>query len=216
MKYLISFCTLIIFTSFCKAQDNVLILGKVIDQNGKPISEVKVQLLEGDHYNTLTDSIGRFMFKNIPRDNSVIIRGGKENCLSKTEIYRYKTANDTVDITFTLRERATARIETSKISEADLGITIQEAIIKFKIDTTEASLQTEPPGVARGLEAELGDSTIIYLQIGRDENMSFDFNPILNKRIVGIGLAFTNCKTKQFGTGFLWYGLSNPYCKTKE
>jgi len=220
MNSLISFFLLLTFAATSSAQENVLIVGKVVDQNGQPLSDVKVRLslTGGVDHKTVTDINGLFTFKNIPRDYSYIIGGKKDKYLSKTEIYGYdqSKSKDTAHILFSLRERAGATIKTSKVGKADLGMTIQEAINKFKIDTTEAILQNEPPGVARGIKAELGDSTIIYLQINRKESFLFDFKHILNEKVVGIGLAFTNCKIKHWGTGFVWWGISNPYCKPKE
>lgn len=220
MNPLLSIFLLLTFAVSSSAQDNVLIFGKVVDQNGQPLSDVKVRLslTGGVDYNTVTDNNGLFTLKKIPRDDSYIIGGKKDKYLSKTEIYSYdqSKSKDTAHICFSLRERAVATINTSKIGKADLGITVQEAINKFKIDTTEAILQNEPPGVARGIQAELGDSTILYLQINRKESFRFDFQHILNEKVVGIGLVFTNCKTKHWGTGFVWWGIRNPYCKPKD
>jgi hypothetical protein len=202
----------------CFGQDNVTIAGKVVDQNGQPLKEVKIRLLltaEANHYTT-TNKAGVFLLKNIKRNDSYIVGGEKDTYLSKTEIYYHdkKKSKDTAYLTFSLRQRSTAIIEISDIGEKDLGITIEEAIKKFKIDTTEALIQKEPPGIARGIESELGDSTIIFLQINRKPSFSQrGYKHILNEKVIGIGLAFTNCKTKRWGTGFVWSGLYNPYCK---
>jgi len=219
MKALISILLIFAFAAFCSAQDNILIFGKVVDQNGQLLSDAKVKLFlnGGEVHNALTNRSGLFIIKNIPRADSYIIGGVKDKYLSKTEIYSYdqSKSKDTAFIYISLRNRDIATIETSKIGEADLGLTIQEALIKYKIDTTEAILQSEPPGVTRGIKTELGDSTIIYLQISRKGSFRFDFQHILKEKVVGIGLAFANCNTKHWGAGFVWWGIRNPYCKPK-
>lgn len=218
MKALYIISILLSFTIFSYGQKTVTILGKVSDQNGKPIIGVTIRkLLGGDNNTILTDNTGLFTFKNIKKDNSYIISSKKSGYLSKSQIFRQKASysKDTIFVSIQLRQRKTALINTSQISDKDLGMTIKEAINKFKIDTTECLLQNEPTGISRGIQAELGDSTIIYLQIERKANFGNHFSKIFNEKIKGIGLAFPNCSKKQFGTNFVWWGIRNPYCKEK-
>ncbi len=114
------------------------------------------------------------------------------------------------------RSGKNATISSSQISEKHLGLTIEKAIRKYKVDTAKCSLQSEPPGISRGLQVELTDSVIVYLQIERKPNFDNHFSTILNEPVKGIGLAFPNCTKKKFGTNFVWWGLRNPYCKKEE
>ena len=211
---------LLVMSFFSFGQKIITIIGRVNDQNGLPIQNVNVSLLiiGGNNINTLTSFDGSFEFKNIQKENSFIIRGDKLGFLSKTITYHIdrKKIKKPIFVTFSLRERKIAIINTSLISDKDIGINVKEAIEKFKIDTTECTLQMEPPGISRGIEAELGDSIIIYLQFPRKANFHYCFKNILNEKITGIGLAFPNCSTKYYGNDFVWWGLKNPYCNKKE
>jgi hypothetical protein len=94
-----------------------------------------------------------------------------------------------------------------------IGLKINQVISELKIDTLNSSLQQEPPGVARGLRIPLKDSSVLFLFIKRRETWLNDVSHILNDTITGVGIAFKNCRKKYWGTGFIWWGLSNPYCK---
>lgn len=220
MKTLYIISTLILLTSLSYGQKAVTIFGKVTEQNGKHLQGVTIRILLGGGYDktTSTENSGSFTFVKIKKDNSYVISCAKSGYLSKTEIYRQNItkSKDTVFISIQLRQRNVAIINTSQISDKDLGLTIEKAIKKFKIDTTECMLQNEPPGISRGIEAELGDSTIIYLQIPRKANFNNHFSNILNEKITGIGLAFPDCSKKQFGTNFVWWGIRNAYCDQNE
>lgn len=220
MKRIYIISTLLLSAFFSYGQKTVTIIGKVTDQNGKFLQGVTTRILFGSGHDktTSTESTGSFIFKKVKKDNSYIISCKKANYLSKTKIYSQNTtiSKDTVFILIQLRQRNAAVINTSQISNKDLGLTIEKAIQKFKIDTTECLLQSEPPGISRGIQAELGDSTIIYLQISRKANFDNHFSNILKEKVTGIGLAFTDCSKKQFGTNFVWWGIRNPYCKKNK
>lgn len=220
MKTLYIISSLLLSILFSYGQKTVTIIGKVTDQNGKLLQDVKTRILLGGGYDktTSTGNTGSFIFTKIKKDYSYIISCEKPDYLGKTETYSQNTkkSKDTVFIVIQLRQRSTAIVNTSQISDKDLGLTIEKAIKKFKIDTTECILQNEPPGISRGIQAELGDSTIIYLQIPRKANFDNHFSNILKEKVTGIGLAFPNCSKKQFGTNFDWWGIRNPYCKKDE
>ncbi len=94
-----------------------------------------------------------------------------------------------------------------------IGVTINEVIKNLNIDTLNSRLQQEPPGVARGIKIEMEDSSIVFLFIKRKESWINDIYHILNDTITGVGIAYKNCRKKGWGTGFIWWGISNPYCK---
>ena len=62
MKLLLS--ALLLFTSLLQAQNNTEILGKVLDDNEKPISGAKVSIIELS-IDTISDENGNFKFENI-------------------------------------------------------------------------------------------------------------------------------------------------------
>ena len=55
---------LLLFTSFIQAQNNTAILGKVLDDNEKPIEGAKISIIELS-LNVLSDENGNFKFENI-------------------------------------------------------------------------------------------------------------------------------------------------------
>jgi hypothetical protein len=94
-----------------------------------------------------------------------------------------------------------------------IGLTINQVIKKLSVDTLNLRLQQEPPGVARGIKIEMKDSSVFFLFIKRRETWVNDAYHILNDTITGVGIAYKNCRKKTWGTGFIWWGISNPYCK---
>lgn len=104
-------------------------------------------------------------------------------------------------------------------SKSDLGLTLEEAIIKFGVDTSKSMAIDEPPGVVRGITAELPDSTFIYLQVDRKwfGSRVYWINDLLGEKVISIGAAYKNCEKEIFGEGFVWVvEISNPYCKKND
>jgi len=202
--------------SFAFGQNSVSIKGKVTDQDNKPVQNAKVFLLMNGKDSCMnTDKEGNYIFKGIVRDDIYIISCGKINYMSRINYYMTDSANGpgVIDIPFRLRERKAAKINTASIDSTDLGITLKEAIIKYKLDTTECRIQNEPFGVSRGIVAESGDSTMIYLAIKSKSNFETLFSNILNEKVISIGLVFSDCTKKQFGEEYVTMFLRSPYCR---
>ena len=211
------FC--IIILACCNRKDNFN--GIVIDQDGKPVKDVSIKVF------TINDNIlpinsdkkGRFhFFDSSYNDHYYSLYFEKAGYLSKKlDLNFYKYNIDSLNnITVVLRNRSSVIIDTTLITENDLGIKIKDAIIKYKLDIQEMKIQEEPLGVFRGIETELSDSTILYLQFPRNECLDRDSLDLMNQVITGIGLINKNCDIKYFGKDFVWWGLTNPYCKKKE
>ena len=94
----------------------------------------------------------------------------------------------------------------------DLGLSLEEILKKINKDTSDCTIQNEPPGIARGIEIEK-DSTMFYFQISRKANFKNKFKDLMNEKVIGIGIAYPNCSKENFGEGFLLNGIENKYCK---
>ncbi len=222
MKIYLIILLMLFLSNIIFAQTDIMIRGNVKDQNNKPVGKVKVKLYvinmdtDTSYKEAITDKNGVFTFK-VTNENSYIINFNKSGYLNKS-ISNYNTSfkeKDTIKLLITLRSRKSALIKSSDITIKDLGITLKEAIKKYKIDTSEFKIQNEPPDVVRGFSTELGDRTILYLQIKRKEYTDiseFTYNNILNEKIIGIGLVSPNCKKKKIGKGFVWWGIKSHYC----
>lgn len=85
-----------------------------------------------------------------------------------------------------------------KMDTCIMGLTIQEAVKKLEIDTSRAYVINEPPGIARGISATLGDTCEICLYVERTAVMHDYRNRyalIEGKKI--IGLSWKKPKTKK-------------------
>lgn len=218
MKTLYIIATLILEATFSSGQKQVTIIGEVLDQDAKVLKDVAIRIsLDGGYCKeTSTNNAGVFIFKEIQEEYWYVIEAKKANYMSKTDLYRPNThsSKDTFFIDIILRQRKFALINTSEINDQDLGMTIEKAIHKFKIDTTECYIMDEPPGIANGVVAELGDSTTIYLRIASKSNFRGYYSNILGEKITGIGLAFPNCTKKEFGISPVWLEQNpSPYCQ---
>lgn len=215
MKNIFLIIIFISITVFAYSQNVISIKGKVTDQNGMPVENAKVFLVNnGKDSCKITDKDGNYIFNGVKKDDRYYISSGKNNYLSRINYYKTDTSNMSriIDIPFILRERKMAKINTSDIGKNDLGITLKAAIIKFKLDTLECRIENEPYAISRGIFTETGDSTIIYLQIERTFNDVAKYINILNSKVIGIGLVYPDCSRKKYGEGFVWYGMRSPYC----
>lgn len=211
------FCIIVLACNTRKDDFN----GIVVDQDGKPVIDVnvKVYLINDNILPIITDKKGRFhFFDSSYNDHHYSLYFEKSGYLSKKiELNFFKYNKDSLNnIIVVLRNRSSVIIDTTLITENDLGIKIKDAIIKYKLDIQEMKIEEEPPGVFRGIETELSDSSILYLQFPRNECLDRDSLDLMNQVITGIGLINKNCDIKYFGKDFVWWGLSNPYCKMKE
>jgi hypothetical protein len=206
----------ILLSSFATGEKTICFKGKVIDENGIPLQNVRILLGDYKPDTCFTDKNGWYVFQNIPIHSQYQIIASKDEFLSRGLRYWQDTLQikDTVFNSITLRSRKCATINTSEIGENDLGVRLKDAIKKFKLDTAECWIQTEPPGIARGIKSESGDSTVIYLQFERTVN-DHTFKTIMNKKITGIGLVFPDCTQKMFGSGFV-FGIYSSYCVDKK
>jgi hypothetical protein len=203
----------ILLSAFAFQKKTICFKGIVTDENGLPLENVRILIGNYKPDTCFTDKNGCYFFQNIPVDDHYIIIAQKDKFLGRSSWHWQDSLqiSDTIFNSITLRSRKCATINTSAISEKDLGMKLKDAIKKFKLDTSECWIQTEPPGIVRGIKTELGDSTIIFLQIERSVS-GRSFKPIMRKKIIGIGLVFPNCTKRMIGNGFV-FGIYSPYCK---
>lgn len=106
-----------------------------------------------------------------------------------------------IDTAIVLLNRKNHWFDSKRVSALDLGLTIKQALIKFKINYQQAYLFTLPNSstTIKGLSAETCDSSQILLIVNDFTASASEKKSLLNERIVGIGIAFTNGKKRLFG-----------------
>lgn len=92
MRKLILFFIFFLITITISAQTNSILYGKALDENGKPISNVKVEIIYipwNKIYETTTDKNGKFTIGNLKVGDAYSVKYIHEDYLSvtKEEVY---------------------------------------------------------------------------------------------------------------------------------
>jgi len=192
MKYLLSiallFCSFSIF-----GQKPTNIFGQVVDENGKPVAKIRIHF-QGD--TAYSDNEGNFKiaYPN-PQQFSYYLNLEKEGFFPKFHSVPLSDKDIHLDNPITIRSRKAFWFNKNDFSKSDLGITVKEAIVKFKLDINECSLVDEPPRVWQGFQTELADSSPVFFAIKSFVKFeSLEMKDILDYQIIGIGITDMNDK----------------------
>jgi hypothetical protein len=210
MKYLLQIL-ISLLSSITFGQSHTIISGKVVDEKGRPVDSVMVHFSGDTGY---TDKKGCFRVAYPGSEKyKYFFYLEKEGFLPK----RFSLPLDTVPVLINtpviIRSRKAYWYDSKQIDSTHLGITISEAIRKYKIDTSQCYVVDEPPGMHRGFRTELADSAYLFFLIkGFYSQTRLKMIHLLGSTIIGIGVADTKGNEKYFGRGFLWNGgVYNPY-----
>lgn len=201
----------LIISNLSSAQDSVHIKGRVIDENGRPIANVYVLFSMfykkwydwiGPRKDTfLTDAKGNF---TVDCKSSQLWRGiyyKKEGFMPAASFIKEKTANIILDSPVVLKSRKSYLYDSREINESHLGMTVQQAIDKYKVDLHGAYFKTYP--WVRAFITELADSSYVLLVVPPYyDSTRLGKSSILNKKIIGIGVADIYGNKKFIGKGF--------------
>ena len=214
--------TILIITSFyiTYGQAPTVISGTLVDENGNPVEAAMYHygLNNNTEDTSYTDKKGHFKiaYPN-PQNNWYYFYIEREGYLPKSLFVELSPKGIHIDTPIVLRTRKGFWYDSKQIDSTDLGITVRQAIQKFKLDINSCWVINEPVGVARGFRTELGDSSYVCFMINRYFDKTLQkMTDILDSTIIGIGVANTNGVEKYYGRGFLWSGIHNPYYVERE
>jgi len=200
---------------FAHAQVPTIITGKLVDEKGIPVEAAMFQydsknLMRDTSY---TDKKGQFKIAHPPpKNNWYYFYIEKDGFLPKSIFIDLSSKNIRIDTPIVLRSRKGFWYDSREIDSSHLGITVRQAIQKYRLDINDCGLINEPPGVYRGFRTELGDSSYVCFMIqGYFDARRQKMTNILDSTIIGIGIADTFGNEKYYGRGFTWHGIYNPY-----
>lgn len=185
-------------------KDSVYISGIVKDEFGNPIENVMVLLnpfytekfdvtwIEKDTF--FTNKKGQFSISLNAGQFSRNLYFKKEGLFTSRLFLSKKSYRIIVDNPILLFNRSKHFFDTKKIGKADLGLTINQALKKYKINLKQTEFYKFPNYAynVMGLRFETADSSIVLLKIENYLDTTLNKTNILNKPIIGIGVAFVN------------------------
>ncbi len=169
------------------------ITGKVVDENGKPVAKIRIHF-EG--YTAYSNYEGHFKiaYPN-PQQFWYYLYFEKEGFFPKSHFVDLSDKDVHLDTPIKVRSRKAFWYDKNDFSKSDLGITVKEAIAKFKLDINECRLVNEPPRVWQGFQTELADSSPVFFAIKNFIKFeSLEMKDILDYKIIGIGITDMNDK----------------------
>jgi len=204
--------TFILFFFFSFGQRPTNISGTIVDENGKPIANAVL------HYSdtAYTDKQGRFKvaYPN-PQQYWYYFHIERKDFLPKSIFVALSSKNIVINKPIVLRSRMGFWYDPKKIDSTHIGMTVKEAIKKYKLDIDMCLLWDEPPGAYHNFTTELADSSyacFTFQGIFTIEKR-LKMKDILDRKITGIGISFTNGTEKIFGNGF---ARDNPYLVERQ
>ena len=184
------------------------ISGTIVDENGNPISKATIYISDDTAY---TGKRGRFKvaYPN-PQQFWYSFRIEKSGFLSKTFFVGLSSKDIKLVKPFIIRSRKGFWYNSRVIDSSHLGITVRQAISKYKLAIDECLLWDEPPGSYHNFTTELSDSSYIRFTFKgiftKDKRLKM--SDVLDRIITGIGIGFTDGTVREFGNG---HARENPY-----
>ena len=197
--------------AFSFGQKPTNISGTIVDENGKPVANAIVHYGNMTSDTAYTDNQGRFSvaYPN-PQQYWYYFRIDRKEFLPKSFFVDLSQKDIVMTKPIVLRSRKGFWYDAKQIDSTHLGITVKEAISKYKLDIDQCLLWDEPPGKYHNFTAELGDSS--YIRFSFKGVFSIEkrlkMSDVIDRTITGIGIGFTNGTVKEFGNG---HARENPY-----
>ena len=187
------------------------ISGTIVDEAGKPVANAAIHYGDRMDDTAYTSQQGWFKvaYPNAPKSRYYFYIE-RDGFLPKSIFVDLASKDTILNKPIALRSRKGFWYDAKTIDSTHLGISVKEAIAKYKLDIDECSLWDEPPGSYHNFTAELGDSsyiTVIFKGIFSKEKR-LKMTDVLDRVITGIGIGFTNGTELEFGNGFV---RENPY-----
>jgi hypothetical protein len=213
MKTLLTIAFILLF-DFAFGQRPTNISGSIVDENRKPVSNAIIHYGKDYIYNdtAYTDNQGKFnvAYPN-PQRFWYSFSVERIGFLPKTYFIDLSSKDIVVKNAFVLRSRKGFWYDSKQIDSTHVGITVRDAIKKYKLDIEACILWDEPPGKYYGFSTELADSSYILFTIQGyfSKEKRLKISDVLDSKIKGFGIAETNGNERVIGNGFINH--ANPY-----
>lgn len=205
----IPFLLLFVFlNTFCHGQHVRNICGKVVDEKGNPVESVSLRF-GGD--TVYTDKEGQFCAAYPdPQQYWYYFHLDRKEFFPRSLFVDLSDRDIALSAPVVIRSRKGFWYDPAQIDSKHLGITVKEAIERYKLDTAMCLLWDEPPGAYHHFTTELGDSSQLTLSFQRFFSMEkrLTINDIKGQKITGIGISYTDGTQKIFGKVHVH---KNPY-----
>jgi hypothetical protein len=215
MKHLLFAALLLTFVT-ASGQRTVKISGKVIDESNEPIEKARIYYANNysnETFTTETNKMGEYeVILSSYVGYSLNLYIEKVDYFSKGIIVNVIQSDTKIDTSTILRKRALHWYDSKLISELDLGITVRDAIIKFKLDVGSISMIDHPFRVYRGFIAEFADSSNVCFEIEKFVSDSvLSITQIFDSKIIGIRIANTKGEERHLGLTSTGWCCGNQY-----
>ena len=198
--------------SYTFGQSLTNISGRIVDETGNFIYNAALHYGKDNvNQNTsYTDRQGRFnlAYPN-PQQFWYFFYIEKDGFLPKSVLIDISPKDIILKNPIILRSRKGFWYDSKQIDSTHIGITVREAIKKYKLDTTQCFLSNEPIGTYRGFSTEFADSSEVFFSIKSFFSKTrIKMIDILDLKITGFGIADTKGNERVVGAGHV---RPNPY-----
>ncbi len=186
----------------------------IIDsESGAKIPNTAIEIYVFGHSDFITnsDSLGCIFF-NLPDSvkDPICISATHPLYIYKHFCFRSERLRDFY--TIPLRNKVHSSVDLTTIDSAWIGLKMQKAIRKFKLNDGDYAVIDEPPGILRGIYFQTGNGGTIALFIARTV-CNRDDPKYKNEKIIGVAVFDADCTYKQYhGKGMPWIGIPGYNC----
>lgn len=194
------FILTILFSCHLIAQKSIS--GTIVDENNRPIENVKIffpTLADTIPSINFSDQYGKFQINSFTPHFSPLYFS-KPGFFTKVLERNLLNTDESKYLSILLRSRQGFSYDPKQISKKDIGISVSEAIIRYKLDTTELNIIRSPYEYLVGFAAEFSDSSTVCFGVKKTllKTQPF-FSEILNFKIASITIVNTNGKERYYG-----------------
>ncbi len=176
-----------------------------------PNTSIKIYLAGQADIETISDSLGCIFF-HLPDsvNDPICIKATHPLYIYKHFCLRSERLKD--DYIILLRQKLLSLVDLTTIDSTWIGLKMQNAIRKFKLNDGDYAVIDEPPGILRGIYFQTGNGGTIALFIARTV-CNRDDSKYKNEKIVGVAVFDADCTYKHYhGKGMPWIGIPGYNC----
>ena len=211
-KYLFLLLTLLLSTKNYALGREIKITFADSESGAKiPNTAIKIHLVGQVNFETNTDSLGCIHF-NLPDSilEPICISATHHLYIYKHFCFRSEQLHD--DYTILLRQKILSSVDLTTIDSSWIGVKMEKAIRKFRLNDGDYAVIDEPPGILRGIYFQTGNGGTIALFIARTVS-NRDDSKYKNEKIIGVAVFDAECTYKHYyGKGMPWIGVPGYNC----
>lgn len=223
-RFLISIPLVTLFVSLTPLfAQTINVSGIIVDENGNPVSKAIIEFKYSfdSTYKEYSNKNGLFKIHyKVPKEDKYFnynysLSIQREAFLYKTLYFDYGCKDIIIDTPIVIRSRKGFWYNSAEINSTHVGMTVRQAISKYKLDIEHCNLWDEPPFKYFGFSVEFADSSEVGFRIHRFENHNdVQMKDILDSTITGIKVIDKEGNQRSYGMGYPDY-LHNYYYDSK-